>query len=162
MADTPFEGWAIVELMGHRRLAGYVTEVELAGAGMLRLDVPGFIHTETTGEQEERGQATQFYSAAALYCLTPTTEEMARRIAELSRPQPVHPWELRPAITTGAGRDVFDDIDEPTERECRQCGCTDDNACEGGCHWVEDDLCSACAVGAQALEEPQALEETGS
>ena len=27
---------------------------------------------------------------------------------------------------------------------CRVCGCTDDEACAGGCHWVEDDLCSAC------------------
>jgi hypothetical protein len=32
---------------------------------------------------------------------------------------------------------------------CRVCGCTDDEACEGGCWWVEDpqglgDLCSAC------------------
>jgi hypothetical protein len=31
--DTPaaFEGWAIVELMGHRRLAGRVSEVQLDG-----------------------------------------------------------------------------------------------------------------------------------
>ncbi|MGG7535326.1 hypothetical protein [Rhizobium sp. 12,4] len=31
---------------------------------------------------------------------------------------------------------------------CRQCGCTDDRACmteHGPCHWVEADLCSACA-----------------
>lgn len=30
------------------------------------------------------------------------------------------------------------------KRECRVCGCTDDNACAGGCYWVEPDLCSAC------------------
>lgn len=27
---------------------------------------------------------------------------------------------------------------------CRVCGCTDDQACEGGCYWVSYDLCSAC------------------
>lgn len=27
---------------------------------------------------------------------------------------------------------------------CRGCGCTDDKACEGGCSWAEEDLCSAC------------------
>lgn len=27
---------------------------------------------------------------------------------------------------------------------CRVCGCTDDNACDGGCYWVEKDLCSQC------------------
>ena len=35
------------------------------------------------------------------------------------------------------------------ERVCRVCGCTEYNACvddngENPCHWVEDDLCSAC------------------
>lgn len=29
-------------------------------------------------------------------------------------------------------------------RTCRQCGCTDTQACEGGCSWVAADLCSAC------------------
>lgn len=28
---------------------------------------------------------------------------------------------------------------------CNGCGCTDDNACEGGCFWVAKDLCSRCA-----------------
>lgn len=37
----PFEGWAILELMGHRRLGGYVSEATVAGAGFLRIDVPG-------------------------------------------------------------------------------------------------------------------------
>ena len=30
-------------------------------------------------------------------------------------------------------------------RRCRVCGCPDDHACPGGCYWVEEDLCSACA-----------------
>lgn len=33
------------------------------------------------------------------------------------------------------------DCAEPT---CRECGCTDDHACDGGCCWVEEDLCSSC------------------
>jgi ParB/RepB/Spo0J family partition protein len=28
---------------------------------------------------------------------------------------------------------------------CRECGCTDEAACPGGCAWVEPDLCSSCA-----------------
>jgi ParB family chromosome partitioning protein len=43
-----------------------------------------------------------------------------------------------------------DDGEELAVRTCRECGCTDDEACEGGCSWVEDpegigDLCSAFA-----------------
>lgn len=37
---------------------------------------------------------------------------------------------------------------------CRVCGCTEDRACPGGCHWVFDrtgqgDLCSSCAGEAE-------------
>lgn len=28
---------------------------------------------------------------------------------------------------------------------CRWCGCTDEYGCDVGCHWVEADVCSACA-----------------
>lgn len=31
------------------------------------------------------------------------------------------------------------------EAICRVCGCTQNNACEEGCYWVESDLCSHCA-----------------
>ncbi|GGR62654.1 hypothetical protein GCM10008959_25860 [Deinococcus seoulensis] len=29
-------------------------------------------------------------------------------------------------------------------RSCRTCGCTDQWACEGGCDWIDEDLCSTC------------------
>ena len=33
----------------------------------------------------------------------------------------------------------------PTDdQKCRVCGCSHYNPCEGGCWWVEQDLCSAC------------------
>lgn len=40
-----------------------------------------------------------------------------------------------------------------TARECRYCGCTDDNACAGGCSWVADDVCSSCLRGNHAGDE---------
>jgi hypothetical protein len=36
---------------------------------------------------------------------------------------------------------------------CRVCGCTDENACAGGCVWIEPGLCSICALAAEALVE---------
>jgi len=33
------------------------------------------------------------------------------------------------------------------QRVCRECGCTDDHACPGGCWWVDANLCSRCAGG---------------
>lgn len=41
-------------------------------------------------------------------------------------------------------------------QRCRECGCTEDDACMVGgmpCHWAEPDLCSACAYGADRDEE---------
>lgn len=36
---------------------------------------------------------------------------------------------------------------------CRVCGCTEADACLHGCCWVEEDLCSVCAVAAEALAD---------
>lgn len=39
------------------------------------------------------------------------------------------------------------EVDQPDLIEfgkCRVCGCTDFNACPGGCFWVAPDLCSVC------------------
>ncbi|MCW3125260.1 MAG: hypothetical protein JWO03_918 [Bacteroidetes bacterium] len=30
------------------------------------------------------------------------------------------------------------------QQACRVCGCTQNNACPGGCWWTEEDLCSSC------------------
>lgn len=32
-----------------------------------------------------------------------------------------------------------------SDAACRECGCTEDEPCEGGCEWVEPDICSRCA-----------------
>jgi len=53
---------------------------------------------------------------------------------------------------------VDEDLDEESELPtCRVCGCTDEEACEGGCHWVEDpdgmgELCSRCLPDEPATE----------
>lgn len=35
-----------------------------------------------------------------------------------------------------------------TERHCRICGCTELQACRGGCSWIDKDLCSSCGEAA--------------
>ena len=85
-----FSEWCILELMGHRRLAGKVTEYQIGGHGFLRLDVPKAEGWPDTQEWT----ATQFYSPSAVYCITPTTETIAMRIAAEAQPAPVSRWEL--------------------------------------------------------------------
>jgi hypothetical protein len=96
-----FEGWAIVEIMGHRRLAGYVSEVSIAGAAMLRVDVAG-------KEPGSEPKATQFYGGASLFCVTPTTEEVARKEAN---PPEWQPYQL-PAREEEIDDDSEDDREE--------------------------------------------------
>lgn len=48
----------------------------------------------------------------------------------------------RLGLTSTMLRDALSSVFEA--RACRSCGCTDDLACEGGCWWVEADLCSSC------------------
>ncbi|HSF94831.1 MAG TPA: hypothetical protein VLA52_07375 [Thermohalobaculum sp.] len=81
-----FDTWAILELMGHRRLAGFLTEEEHCGQSMIRLDV----------HDADGIVTTQFYSGAAVYCITPTTEEIARQMGARSKPAPVARYELEP------------------------------------------------------------------
>lgn len=53
--------------------------------------------------------------------------------------------EMAALLLEVSGAGPLDDIvEEVNERKCRVCGCTWDNACPGGCYWVEEDLCSRC------------------
>lgn len=67
--DPAALGWAVVEVMGHRRLGGHLSEAIVAGRPFLRIDIPA---------EEWRKAATQFYPASALFSLTPSDEETAR------------------------------------------------------------------------------------
>jgi hypothetical protein len=108
-----FGAWAILELMGHVKLAGYITEEELFGSKIGRIDIPG-----------ENGQTavTQYFGGHTVYRLTPVTEDVARAFAIGHQPAPVTRWELKTVElpeTAGPGyRDdyedgEYDDDDDP-------------------------------------------------
>lgn len=98
---TPFAEWVIIELFGHRRLGGYLTEQEIAGQGFLRLDVPGDRLEEAGEPTTIIPAASQLYNPKSVYCITPTTEDLARAVARSNRPAPVQRWELPREITAG-------------------------------------------------------------
>lgn len=84
-APERFEIWAIVELMGHVKMAGKVCEEERFGTKMGRIDIPG----------PGKSFVTQWFSGSSVYRMTPTTEEVARAVARNNAPAPVNTWELR-------------------------------------------------------------------
>lgn len=108
MSEPTYQGWAILELMGHRKLAGYVSESSIGGASLIRIDVP----------QRDGTSVTQFYAPAALYALTPTTEDVIKRFNG-NAVAPVSPWEMRqpelPAPGNATDPDAEDDGSSGTE-----------------------------------------------
>lgn len=61
--------WMIVEVMGHRRHAGRVREVERFGAKFMRVDVPN------KGDPEAHSWTTRFYPPGSLFGFTPADRD---------------------------------------------------------------------------------------
>ena len=82
--EERIEIWAVLELMGHVKLAGKVSQEEMFGAKMGRIEIPN----------GEGGFTTQFFGGGSVYRMTPVSEEVARAVAANHKPQPISPWEL--------------------------------------------------------------------
>jgi len=64
-----FDNFCIVELFGHQKIAGKVTEQVIAGQGFVRVDVP----------QTKRFPAfTRMFGSGAIYSITPVDEETCK------------------------------------------------------------------------------------
>jgi hypothetical protein len=109
-----FDCWAVLELFGHVRLAGRVTEASIGGCSFLRVDVP---------DAEGGIQFTRYFGNGAIYSMTPVTEEVARRVGNGSAQAPVKPWEMpKPALPPA------DDYHEPPEKSYEQDDDDDDDS----------------------------------
>ncbi len=89
--QTPekFDHWAIVEIMGHQRIAGRVSEETIAGASYLRVDVP---------QVEDLKAFTKYFGTSAIYAITPVSEEIARAMVLRFQERPVQEYELPPDL----------------------------------------------------------------
>lgn len=81
--------WCIIELFGHQKMAGLVSEQQVAGANMVRVDVP---------ETSLQANFTRFLNPSAIYAINPTTEELARGMAEKIQTKPIASWDAREMI----------------------------------------------------------------
>jgi hypothetical protein len=85
MPESEFATWAIVEVMGHKSYSGFVTAETIAGAAMLRIDVPAV---------GKLAGFTKYLSMQAIYGISPCTEETARRRAEATKATPFESWSV--------------------------------------------------------------------
>lgn len=66
-----FEEWAVVELFGHQRIAGKVSEATIGGCAFVRVDVP----------QTAKPAYTKYFGNGAIYAMTPCDEAVAHLAA---------------------------------------------------------------------------------
>jgi hypothetical protein len=97
-----FEAWGIVELMGHARTAGRLSEQVVGGANLLRVDIPD-------GESFR----TVFYGPSAIYALHVTDEAAARAASTAIGTRPTYAYELESSLRRlqppkGSGQGVED------------------------------------------------------
>ena len=87
--SSKIETWAIIQLFGHKKMAGVATTENFGPSVMLRVDVP-----ETTRQPA----FTEYYGMSAIYAISPISEEMARKTAESLNVLPPIPYEVSAAI----------------------------------------------------------------
>jgi hypothetical protein len=99
LQQAKFEGWAVVEMMGHQREIGYVTTEYYGAAAMFRVDAPAIAEREfelkrpdyaggkyvPAGTKVKRlaiPAKTRLVAPGSLYAITPCTEETAMKAIE--------------------------------------------------------------------------------
>ncbi|MVT11350.1 hypothetical protein [Chitinophaga tropicalis] len=98
-----FEQWCIIELMGHQKIAGKCTEQNIAGANMLRVDVPEIKLVDAcSGNPGGRYLPgfTRFYASSAVYCIHPVDEGTATAMAGRLQQQPITIWDIQEILKT--------------------------------------------------------------
>ena len=101
------EMWALVELFGHQRIAGKVTQAEFGSGELIRVDVPA---------AKDRAPLTKFYNVKAIYGITPVDEATAARMAADINAAPVSEWSLDREVERKA-RQLGSGVEEDEEQE---------------------------------------------
>jgi hypothetical protein len=97
--ESTFETWAVIELFGHQKIAGLVTEAAIGGCNLIRVDVPA---------TDQQPAYTRYFGPGAIYSITPVSEEIARSVLAYIRPRPVSPYMLPQPKEDNAPPEDFD------------------------------------------------------
>jgi|GEM_PF-1173614 len=79
--ETPTDGdqlksWALVELFGHQRIVGFLSQQTFGTGVLFRVDVPDLVKE---GEVVRVG-FTRYFGLSAIYSITPIAEEVVRQL----------------------------------------------------------------------------------
>lgn len=102
MRTENFETWALVELFGHNRIVGKVSEVAIGGSSFIRVDVP---------KPDGTPRYSRIFGAAAIYAINPIDSATAIRLAQSIDAVPVQPYEV-PRLAAGPDSGASEPEDE--------------------------------------------------
>lgn len=103
--NTNFETWAIIEVFGHEKYAGFVKDITIGSTTMLQVQVP-----ETGKEREYPLPGFQkIFNPSSIFSLTPVSEEYAREMANNLRKSPVDVYEHK-EIVGKLAQEAFDNM----------------------------------------------------
>ena len=157
--QAKFEGWAIVEMMGHQREIGYVTTEAYGVAVLFRIDVPEipayefilkrpeygsdglggerYLPVGTKVQREGTQGRSRLVSPAALYAMNPCTQDAAVAALKAASSRPLICIELpKERLLAIPGENVAAE----EEGVCTECGASPGEWHEESCSKFKDDL----------------------
>lgn len=84
--EQKFELTAVVELFGHQRMAGKVTEQNIGVATFVRIDVP---------ETNSQPSFSRLVNPSAIYAINPVTDDVMKLMAEQITSKPIESWDIQ-------------------------------------------------------------------
>ncbi len=84
-------GYALVELFGHQRIVGYLSQQAFGSGVLFRMDVPDMLKD---GKKVREG-FTRYFGISAIYSITPVSEEVVRSLLPSIDGTPARPMALR-------------------------------------------------------------------
>jgi hypothetical protein len=73
---TDLKAWALVEIFGHTRIVGFLSQQAFGSGVLFRVDVPDL----TSSGKVIREGFTRYFGLSAIYSITPISEEMVRQL----------------------------------------------------------------------------------
>lgn len=127
--SAKFEGWALVELFGHQREAGFVTTQYFGDKAMFQVDVPEIAARQATLDRPRwvgnvlaligtvvEGEAipgrTRLVNPGAVYAMNPATEEAVRAAIVRTVPREIKVISLPENAQLGAGDAAVEDEED--------------------------------------------------
>ena len=72
--ESELKSWALVELFGHQRIVGYLSQQTFGSGVLFRVDVPELLKDGAIA----RAGYTRYFGLSAIYSITPMDEAMVR------------------------------------------------------------------------------------